>query len=282
MENSPKANALTKIRSRMFAFSDSEKRVAEWIMEHVNAVLYLSMSQIAQACSVSDTTVLRMCRIAGFEGFTDLKLSLAQVIAVPTQLAHENITPADDPLTIVRKVFATNIQSLNDTLATVDEASLVKAVTFIESARQILIGGVGGSAIVAQSMYQRFYRLGVHCDAPADVQLQVMHASILKPGDLAIAISYSGTTRDTVLMLAEAQRNGANTILFTGNPNSRAAEHASLVFVSVSDELGGDTVAARIAQLTLVDSLYMLYSFRHPDETLDVEKRFIKSLEMKS
>lgn len=282
LETPVKVNALTKLRSHMLSLSESERRVAAWILEHAEEALYLSMSQIAQACDVSDTTVLRMCRTAGYDGFTHLKLSLAQVAASPTQLVHENVCASDDALTIVRKVFSSNIQSLYDTLAVVNEADLNRVIAYIEQAGEILVGGVGGSSIVAQSLYQRIYRLGIRCDAPLDVQLQIMHASILNPGDLAIAISYSGNTKDIHLLLQEARKSGANTVLITGNAQSKAAEFADLVLMSVSHEIRSDTIAARISQLSLVDALYVLYSLKHLDQTLDVEKKFINSIISKS
>ena len=281
-ENKEKLNAITRIRSRTLALSESERRVSSWILEHAEKVLYLSMSQIAQECEVSDTTVLRMCRNAGFIGFTDLKLSLAQDMASPTQLIHESISQSDDPMAIVRKVFTSNIQALYDTLEMVDEATLKKAVQLIESAGRILVAGVGGSSIIAQNFYQRLFRLGIPCDAPMDVQLQIMHSTLLRAGDLAIAVSYSGSTKDMDLVFTEAKRNGASTILITGNTQSKLAEKADLILVSVSHEIRSEPVAARIAQLTLVDSIFILYSFLHMEETLAVEKKIANSVVTKS
>lgn len=281
-ENNEKLNAITRIRSRTLALSESERKVAKWILENGEKVLYLSMSQIAQECEVSDTTVLRMCRNAGFIGFTDLKLSLAQDMASPTQLIHENINSSDDPKTIVRKVFTSNIQALYDTLEMIDEKTLMTVIHMIENANHILISGVGGSAIVAQNLYQRLFRVGIPCDAPLDVQLQIMHSTLLKKGDLAIAVSYSGTTKDVDLVLSEAKRNGASTILITGNTRSKLADHADVLLVSVSHEVRSEPVAARIAQLTLVDSLFILYSFLHMEDVLAVEKKIANSVVSKS
>ncbi len=281
-ENNEKLNAITRIRSRTLALSESERKVAKWILENGEKVLYLSMSQIAQECEVSDTTVLRMCRNAGFIGFTDLKLSLAQDMASPTQLIHENINSSDDPKTIVRKVFTSNIQALYDTLEMIDEETLMTVIHMIENANHILISGVGGSAIVAQNLYQRLFRVGIPCDAPLDVQLQIMHSTLLKKGDLAIAVSYSGTTKDVDLVLSEAKRNGASTILITGNTRSKLADHADVLLVSVSHEVRSEPVAARIAQLTLVDSLFILYSFLHMEDVLAVEKKIANSVVSKS
>ncbi len=281
-DNKEKLNAITKIRSRTLSLSDSERRVAAWILEHTDKVLYLSMSQIAQECQVSDTTVLRMCRNAGFVGFTDLKLSLAQDMASPTQLIHENISSMDDPQTIIRKVFTTNIQALYDTLEILDVSTILKAIQSIENARRILIAGVGGSSIIAQTLYQRLYRLGIPCEAPQDVQLQIMHATLLEPGDLFIAVSYSGSTKDIGLLLDSAKKNGVSTILLTGNPKSQLAKYADLLLISVSHEIRSEPVAARIAQLTLVDSIFILHAFLHMNETLAVEKKFANSITPKS
>jgi DNA-binding MurR/RpiR family transcriptional regulator len=281
-EKKEKLNAITKIRSRTLALSESERRVATWILENADKVLNLSMSQIAQACDVSDTTVLRMCRNAGFVGFTDLKLSLVQDMASPTQLIHENINSADDPQTIVRKVFTTNIQALYDTLEMLDHSTILKAIQLIENAKRILIAGVGGSSIIAQTLYQRLYRLGIQCEAPLDVQLQIMHTTLLQPGDLVIGVSYSGSTKDVGLVLHDAKKNGVSTILITGNPKSQLSKDADVLLVSVSHEIRSEPVAARIAQLTLVDSIFILYSFMHMDESLTVEKKFANSITPKS
>ncbi|MCX6053367.1 MAG: MurR/RpiR family transcriptional regulator [Chloroflexi bacterium] len=277
-----KLNATARIKSRTLALSESERRVAFWVLEHSQEVLYLSMLQIAQECDVSDTTVLRMCRNAGFVGFTDLKLSLAQDMASPNQLIHETIVPADSPLTIIKKVFTANIQALYDTLEGIDESTLVESIHLLENAKRILIAGVGGSSIITQDIYQRLYRLGIPSDAPGDVQLQIMHATLLEPGDLAIVVSYSGNTKDMGLVLFEAKQNGASTLLITGNAKSKLAAQADLLLVSVSHEIRAEPVAARVAQLSLVDSLFILYSFMHMERSLAVEKRIANSVVSKS
>jgi DNA-binding MurR/RpiR family transcriptional regulator len=75
--------------------SGSETQVATWILHHPETVMQASMAHIAQACGVSDTTVLRLCRTTGFRGFTDLKISIAQDLASPTQLIHDDISAED-------------------------------------------------------------------------------------------------------------------------------------------------------------------------------------------
>ena len=272
----------TKLRSKTLNLSESEKKVATWMLDHLDQSLYLSMSEIAQICEVSDTTVLRMCRNAGFKGFTHLKMSLAQELANPTQLIHESIETDDQPMAIIKKVFAANIQALYDTIALLNEDVLKEVISILENARHILVAGVGGSAIIAQNVYQRLYRLGIQSDAPSDVQLQIMHSSLLKPDDAVIVVSYSGTTKDMGLVLMEAKRNGAKTILITGNAQSTIADQADVILVSVSHEIRSEPIAARLAQLALVDSIFILYSFLHLENTLNIENKIANSVASKS
>jgi len=273
-------SAASRLRSVLPRLSESERRAALWILDHADAAIRQSMSAIAQACDVSDTTVLRMCRAAGFEGFTDLKLALARE---PRAISNDVASPPPaDELSAVRSVFAANRQALSDTLSVLDKTTFNKALDLMAGARHILAGGVGGSGIVAQAFYQRCFRLGLRCDAPVDSQLQIMHAGLTGPGDLVVVISYSGITSDPVLLLQEAKSRGAATICITGNSRSPLAKLADVVLVSVSHEQGSEPMAAQIAQLTLVDALYVAFAARNADSAQRTEERMVNAILPKS
>ena len=150
---------------------------------------------VAQACGVSDTTVLRFCRNSGFQGYTDLKLSIARDLTSPTQVIHDDIAADDPPAIIARKVFMSNIQALYDTLEVLDAEALGRAVTLLQNARQILIVGVGTSAPIVQGMYNMLMRLGLNCKAETDSYLQLMEVDLLGPDDVVVGISPSGSRR---------------------------------------------------------------------------------------
>lgn len=273
-------SAASRLRSVLPTLSDTERRVAIWVLDNSEAAVRQSMSAIAQACDVSDTTVLRMCRAAGFEGFTDLKLALArEPQAAPS--APIDSQPTND-LQAAHHVFAANRQALSDTLSVLDQATFQQAIDLLAGARHILAGGVGGSGIVAQAFYQRCFRLGLRCDAPVDSQLQIMHAGLTGPGDLVVAISYSGITSDPVLLLQEAKARGAATICITGNSRSPLAKLADVVLVSVSHEQGSEPMAAQIAQLTLVDALYVAIAARNAQRAQLNEERMVNAILPKS
>lgn len=272
--------ASSRLRSVLPKLSDSERRVALWVLENVEATIRNSMSVIAQATDVSDTTVLRMCRTAGFEGFTDLKFALAQE---PRGGRAETASdPEASDLHAANRLFRAVAQAISDTQGVLNEATFAKALDLIAGARHIVVGGVGGSGIVAQAFYQRCIRLGLRCDAPVDSQLQIMHSALTGPDDLVVAISYSGITSDPVLVLQEARSRGASTLCITGNSASPLARLADVVLVSVSHEQGSEPMAAQIAQMALIDALYSSLVARNAERAQLTEERMVNAILPKS
>ncbi|WP_082509939.1 MULTISPECIES: MurR/RpiR family transcriptional regulator [unclassified Rhizobium] len=276
----PSAPASSRLRSVLPKLSDSERRVALWVLENVGATIRNSMSAIAQATDVSDTTVLRMCRTAGFEGFTDLKLALAQ--EPRGGRAETTSEPEASDLQAANRLFRAVAQAVSDTQGVLDEATFARALDLIAGARHILVGGVGGSGIVAQAFYQRCIRLGLRCDAPVDSQLQIMHSALTGPDDLVVVISYSGITSDPVLVLQEARSRGAATLCITGNSASPLARLADVVLVSVSHEQGSEPMAAQIAQMALIDALYSALVARNAERAQLTEERMVNAILPKS
>jgi len=271
-------NALTRIRSSYPTLASSEKRVADWVMKEPEKVLHLSMAQVARECGVSDTTVLRFCRNAGFQGYTDLKLSIARDIVSPTQVIHDDIAEGDTPGTVARKVFLSNIQALYDTLEVLEEESLMAAVELIQQARRVLLIGVGTSAPVVQTLYNMLLRVGINCKVQTDSYLQLMEVALLQPDDVVVAVSQSGISIDPVLTLKEAKRNGASTICITGNPHSAITKYADVTLISVAREARSEAIASRLAQMSIVDALYVIIALNEIETSTHNEKRIWDAL----
>lgn len=232
----------------------------------------LSMAQVAQTCGVSDTTVLRFCRNTGFQGYIDLKLSIARDLTSPTQVILNDITEDDPPAVVARKVFMSNIQALYDTLEILDEQALIQAINLLQNAGQILIVGVGTSAPVVQSMYNMLMRLDLNCKAQTDSYLQLMEVALLGPGDVVVGISQSGSSKDPVYTLKQARANGASTICITGNAQSPITQHADVTLLSVAREARIEGIASRLAQMSIADALYVTVALNKIDNAVQNEK----------
>lgn len=272
----PQGNA--RLRSRLPALSPSEGAVARWILKHLSEIGSLSMAEIAAACGVSDTTVLRMCRNAGFKGFTDLKLSLLQSGVEPERLFLEDARPGDDIVTIARKIFSEEIQSMRDTLELLTEEKLEKAVRLLETSRRTLIAGVGTSGIIGRAAWSLWRRAGRACTAPVDIHHQIAEAVLLEPGDLAVVLSYTGRSRDTLEVAETARNQGASVIAITGNERSLITQYADVVLVSVSRQRKSDPLSSRVSQLALFDTLYVILSLRNLEQTLASDEKINRAI----
>ena len=68
---------LTKIRSAYNQFTRAEKRVADFILENPKKVLFMSISDLAEACDVGDTSVFRFCKTMNMKGYQEFKMTLS-------------------------------------------------------------------------------------------------------------------------------------------------------------------------------------------------------------
>jgi RpiR family transcriptional regulator, repressor of rpiB and als operon len=178
---------------------------------------------------------------------------------------REELSPADSPREIVNKVFGASKQALEETLAIADIEAYDRAADFIAGARQRDFYGVGGSAQIARDVAHKFLRIGVRASVFDDAHMMAMSASLLGTTDVAIGFSHSGSTLVTIEALQIARKNGARTIAITNYLSSPIAEVADVVICSTAQgsPLLGENAAARIAQLTILDTIFVLVAQRN-------------------
>jgi RpiR family carbohydrate utilization transcriptional regulator len=264
---------LSRIRVRLDSLNPAERRVADMVLDQPGQVVHMPIAEVAALADVSEGTVVRFCDSVGCRGYQALKLALAADLAQPTMMLQEDITPADasDPALVAQKVFASDMVALQDTLKLLDPPALTRAVKAIEAASELAFFGVGSSHAVAYDAAGRFLRIGMRAHAEADAHFQLVIASLLPSSAVAIAISHSGVSREPVECLALARGRRATTIAVTARHPSPLTEHADIVLLTMSTETRyrEEAMASRIAQLSLLDSLYVTVAIRRPDSSLD-------------
>ncbi|MDG6107310.1 MurR/RpiR family transcriptional regulator [Dactylosporangium aurantiacum] len=274
-------DVLVRLRTMMSNLPRAEQAIARRVLDDPGATAEMTISELAQLCGTSETTVTRFCRSIGLRGYAQLRLHLA---AEAERLRADDRADTalggdigrDDSLTeLIKKVGFADARAVEDTVAHLDVSVLDALVTAILSATRIDVYGVGSTATVAQDAAYKLHRAGRPAAAWSDVHAALMSASTLTTGDVALAISHSGRTREILDALAEAKRRGATTAVITSNPQSPAAELAGLVLTTAARETtfrSGGT-ASRTAQLTVVDCIYVALSHRRYDESLEAMER---------
>ncbi len=266
---------ILKIRTILPNLRKSEQTVANYIIQHPDEVIYLSVAALAENCSVSEPTVIRTCRGLGFSGYQDLKVTLAQSIATPLAANREEILPDDDMSQVINKVFNETSHSLQYTHDTIGVESMQKAVEALSSARRIYIFGLGGSAPVAMDFQHKLLRFGLNATAFTDPHLQAICGAYCTSEDLVFAISHSGSSLNVVKNTKKAKEHSAKVVTLTNLGRSPLSKLADIALFTASDETKYRIVAlsSRIAELTILDSLYTYMAIRSENiKSMKVEK----------
>ncbi|NLY92085.1 MAG: MurR/RpiR family transcriptional regulator [Firmicutes bacterium] len=247
-----------KIKSFMPSLSNTEKKIAEYILSHLRDVINLSITDLAERSKVSDASIVRFCKRLGMQGYQELKVMIAQDIVSPIESIHEAISENDSVNDILAKVFSSTIHSLQYTLRIIDIAQFEQAVLAIDKAERVNIYACGNSAAIALDMQHKLMRLNINATAYSDSHMQCIASTHLKPGDVCVAISHSGSSRDIVDAATLAKEAGATVICMTNIGRSPLSDLADLRLDTASKETSYHIVAlsSRIAQYTIVDGLY--------------------------
>ncbi|MFJ6798214.1 MurR/RpiR family transcriptional regulator [Streptomyces sp. NPDC091268] len=254
----------SRVRSLAPTMTRSVRAVAEAVASDPAGCARLTVTALAEHTGTSEATVVRAARLLGYPGYRDLRLALAALAARQESGASPAVTAdiaVDDPLAdVVAKLAHEEAQTLADTAAGLDLAQLSAAVTALAGARRIDIYGVGASALVGQDLAQKLLRIGLIAHAHGDPHLAVTNAVLLRPGDVAVAITHSGSTGDVIEPLRAAFERGATTVALTGRPGAPVAQYADLVLATSApreSELRPAAMSSRTSQLLVVDCLFI-------------------------
>lgn len=256
----PHANIILQIKSSYNMFNDTEKKIAEYIINNTKDFIYSTISQVSEKLEVSDATIFRFCKKIGLKGFQNLKITLATEISDGIDsYSNEGIDENDTEQNIVRKVFNSNITALNDTLSAIDYKLIEKAADVILASDQILFCGNGGSGVVAMDAHQKFLRTGLKVSVYTDNHLQLMAAAQLTSKDLIVVISHSGSNINMLNLVDVARENGTKTIGITSFSQSPLGNKVDYSINAISSETGYqfEAFSSRIAHLTIIDAIYM-------------------------
>jgi DNA-binding MurR/RpiR family transcriptional regulator len=255
---------LVRIRGVYDTLPRSERKVADYVLNHSDKVIYSSVTDLAQTLEVSESTVVRFCQRLGYQGYPEFKVLLARDLGTPFQDTYDTLDPGDDVTTIVRKTVQISIQALNDTLAILDPNNVKEVVDLLINAHHVFLFGCGGSGGSAQIAYQKMLRLGLPCSVCIDPHTQTLLSGTAAEQDVVIGISYSGNNEDVVRAMRVAQERRAKTVAITNYPTSPVVRMANVALLTGAAEtpLFSESGPSRVVQLAVVDVLCTYYLLR--------------------
>lgn len=255
-------NILLQIQATYNQLTKAEKKVADYVLHNKTGVLYMSITDLADACKVGDTSVYRFCRTMKLQGYQEFKMKLSLSL---TEIESEQSTSEDRDETLISRIMDSHMSAIKETYMMLDNKDLSKIVQMIEEARRVFFFGIGDSLLTAEEARNKFLRITGKVACITDPHIQSMAASISSKEDLIIIISYSGATKDNIHVAKEAKKAGAKIAVITHFKKSPLTAYADAILLCGSKEspLDGGSMSAKMGQLFLIDLLFQEYYSRN-------------------
>lgn len=282
-----KSEIRLSIETRYGDMRVSEQKAANYVLDHFEKIPDMSLKELSDQCGVSQPTVLRMVRAIGFWGFKDFRYALIMELAknqkvkgIQQPMYGFSLEKGDRLEDVPRKIVTTTSKILEENLKNISMKTYKKVIDAINHARMIDIYSVENSNVAARDLLTKLLYLGLNCRYMDDYYHQRICAGNLTEDDVAIGISYSGCSEDTVEAVKAAKKSKATTIVIINFRDSVISRYADLLICTSQEQLFyGDAIFSRTSQLALVDMIYMGLLISNYDQyakKLDASSRLIR------
>ena len=263
-----------KMRELLNSASPTEQMILRHLLDHPIEAVNKSIHELASSTYASPSTVIRLCRKIGFDGYKDFRLALSSEAALlerSTAEERKGVAKFESLPTLVAEITRRQVVSLEDTLNLIDYGTLKAAVDLICDCRVMVFFGLGSSQLVAQDAYLKFVRSGKHAIAHADWHVQLTQAQNLTEKDLGIVLSYSGQTPEAIKCIHAMKDNNVPIISITRyGPSPVALLGGHVLYVAANEPLfRSGAMSSRMSQLNMIDILYTAYVSRSYDDTIE-------------
>lgn len=264
-------------------FSKSDKRIADYLLEHPGAVDAETASSIAEKVGTSPATVVRFCRKLGFKGLTDMKNSAAYTNYIESSTTDMDLKKGDDAETVTNKVLQYMKMVLDQLKLSLEPELLQKAADKLADANHVVILAEGGSGTIARAAYDIFLKLAIPCRIVDDIMFQIMEISMMDENDVLFLILNSGRTYNVLQNASYAKQRGIYTIGVVGTKGTPLSKYLDIELTTCifSSSYLSDISAARLCELVTVSILHSIMALTRDSEQMKRGERIANSIELK-
>lgn len=277
----PERGLLARLRAATTELSRAERQVAEFLLQKPHDGVSMPIRVLAQACNVSEPTVVRFSLSMGFNGFKAFKLAFAKSLATGIPYLHLDVNQADSVRDVLPKVFDRTIAALMEARNAANLTSFETAAQLLANAKRIECYGLGYSGALAVDAQLKFFRFGIPTTVFCDAHLQAQSAVLLNKDCVVVAFSRSGHTREMIRSVQLAKNSGAKIIVLSA-PHAPLVELAD-VHLAIDREQDPDIytpMTSRLVHLTYIDALAVAVTLVRGPAAISMSERAKASINM--
>lgn len=260
-------------------FSSTENEVALYIQKHRHTVCKMSIHDLAKETYSSTSTILRLCKKIGFEGFSDFKMALnSELSKTENKATIDNLDfpfQQDDTYeNIVDNIFKLYTTSITEAIENFDLENMRMITNHLYDASIIDIYGQGSSRASADEFKEKMQRLGKTICIEAGYTEQIHQAINSDHTHYAIVISHSGNNLENLKIINILKKKQIPMLGITNNKDTylaRAAQDNIYTEVSEARSLISkiETFGSNVAVQFILDCLYsFLFHLNYRDNLL--------------
>ena len=259
---------MQNIEETYHSLTKVEKKVADYVLQNPRQVLFMSITDLADACQVGETSVYRFCRTMNLQGYQEFKMQLS--LGMSEQ--DEEWAPREDNQSLEKtlkesaeRLLQKHVEALEETYRLLNQESFEGFLERMEKARRIFFFGISDSQLIAQEAGNKFMSISGKAYSIADPHMQAVTAASMTEEDFLVFLSYSGATKDNIYTAKIARQAGAGIGCITRFRKSPLSAYCDVVLQSGASEgpMEGGSVSAKIGQMYLIDLLYQEYRRRN-------------------
>ena len=281
-------NVLQYIKQNLDSFTDREKSIAEYLLTNRKSIISMSAKEIGDITNTSAPTVVRFSKKIGFNSLNEMKLQLSINLQNDEENSDFEYLHSDlSTKNIIRGIKNSIDSIMNQTIGVLNEDELERAIEILNKAKNVYIFSVGNSSLVGMDFYYKLSRINVRCIAHSDTHLQMTSSALMEKGDVGIAISYSGETKEVLKCASNAKACGATVISITRSSISNTLADISDIVLRVpfvEKSLREGAMSSRISQLAVIDMLFLgmaRNSLKEIEEKLIVTRSAVEDFKVK-
>jgi DNA-binding MurR/RpiR family transcriptional regulator len=271
--------SLSVISDALPKLKGAAQKVAQFILTSPQETINLTITELGSRVGVSEASIVRLAQSLGYSGFHALKIRLAEDIVSPMLIVHEDMTPDDGPATAVQKAMTAGLRSLEDTMRILDMPVLEAAIRALCNARQIELFASGNSIPIAMDLNFRLTKIGMRSRFSVDPTMQEMYASLTSSEDVAVGISHTGSSKDTVYALELAKQRGARTVCITNHSDSPLTRYGDFCLFTATrvSHFREERLDSNLATLALTEALYVGICVERSDASVQAVSKTLRA-----
>jgi DNA-binding MurR/RpiR family transcriptional regulator len=274
-------NVIDELRRQYDRLTQSQKRIAEYIVDHPDRVAFSTVDQMAGQLGINPSTIVRFTYRLGLKGFPDLQERTRQLVRGQLSAASEIVNENSVLVHLEGTAFGTSLgqdlQNLRRTISAIKVEELQRASDMIAAARQVFVLGSFNAYSVAFFLGLALDRIRGNTTVwSGDMTLLASQSLGLGPEDCLIAFTSAPYAVSTQRVASLAKEAKAKVIAITDTPISAVGQIADVILAAATT--GAGLQNSFVAPMAIANALLNGVAAANGERTLERYGRLAKVL----